>query len=185
MEEYWNSEGLYTGPLNHWGDVPHEFQRSPKRVFSIGPTDDRPPGLSLELVHAMARDLNKYPSLRMLATAYRIDYATVEGWILKGISGGASELESMLSVMLAEAEAEAAREVYALFQLSASVGSKSAGDYYKLLTERWGHISTDPDISTLVQRRSDKGARRSNLLKNPPPALVAELNAAGWVRRDE
>lgn len=181
MAKHWHASGYYTGPLDFFGDVPWKFQRK-KRVRAIGPHDERPEGLSRELATALVRDFSDYPSLRTLCSSYQVEYEAACGWILSGTSPSGSELEAWFSSCMAASEADAARDLYEEFKKHARMGSKSTVDFYKVLTERFQHIRQDPDISTLIQTKSDKGDRRKGLLKNPPPALLAELHAAGWRR---
>lgn len=181
MGKLWNRAGYYTGKLDFYGDVPWEYQKT-KRVRSITQTEDRPAGLCRELASALVRDFALYPSLRMLCAAYQVDYEAVVGWVLNGTSGEGTELEAWFSACLAAAEADAAKELYQKFLDSAVLGSKSTCDYYKLLTGRWLHLTDDPDISTLLQKKGNKGNRLKALLRNPPPGLVSDLNAAGWTR---
>lgn len=135
------------------------------------------PQIHEELVSAIRR----FPTFRTACAACLVSHNTVTSWLRRGAMAGAPVELARFAADFVRADAEHALEIFELFMKAARDGKRGAGELLKFMSAKW-HMSSDFDVSSLLDGGSKRSDNLHELLKNPTPRLRAILAVCGWVR---
>lgn len=142
-------------------------------------------GLTPQLAADLVEAVMKTPKLSVACALCGVQLRTVKGWITSGAIHGAAPLLAEFSAEMYQAEALVVERDQEQLRALIVTGSPTAKLMLDLIRIRIPNLDEEDSVASIMANGVDKKQSRGSLLANPPPAMIAELNAQGWFRDKE
>lgn len=139
-------------------------------------------GLTVDLAKRIIEAIPQSPSNRVACASVGISYRALKAWVVAGTMADAPPELQMFAAEVLKTESAAAQELFREIRQSAMMGGAGIQALVQLLKMRCTHLGEDEDLVSHAEANEHLPARRSALLRRPPPAMVEDLQGAGWYR---
>jgi hypothetical protein len=138
-------------------------------------------GLTAVLADSLVEAIEVHNMPREFAATYNgVSPDTFERWLMMGSTGTGTELHVSLARRVYKAEGMKVGETMTGLKAMALEDSRAAEAYLKMFKPgHFGGVKPAPNEFASAERAARK---RINLLDNPPPRMLAEMTAKGWLK---